>query len=255
MPAHRKPDPQKIIAALQQQWGQVVIRRGAQPLQPAVISTSFPELDAALGIAGIPRAHLTEIYGAPTSGMGTLALKVVAAAQQQGGAAVYIDSDRTFDPDYAARCGVCLDRLVIVRPYTLAQAWQMLPDFFTTDGPGVLIWHTALARLQEPAVARQLSSTAHRLPVPLRHSACAFICLSSLAAPDLLSPSPLTPLAALRLQLQQERWLYRQGDIRGYTAQVRILSSQFGPAGRQVRIAITFNGTVAGSGLPGDPPP
>ena len=109
MSSGKKKRLEAMMAALQLRWGQKALQPGDQAFPPTAevspISTSFPSLDRALdGIGGIPRRRLTEILGAPTSGMATLALKIIATAQAEGNLAVYIDLGATFDPDYAARC-------------------------------------------------------------------------------------------------------------------------------------------------------
>lgn len=100
-----------VVTAIQRRFGPKALQRGEQALHPAValphISTSFPNLDETLdGIGGIPYGRITEILAAPTSGMTTLALKILAQAQEAGDLAIYVDLGQNFDPDYAARCGV-----------------------------------------------------------------------------------------------------------------------------------------------------
>ena len=114
------------VAAIQQRWGTQALRRwgeapayrqgqAARAVEAPHIPTGFPALDQALGIGGIPRGRITEMMGAPTSGMATLALKVIASAQSRRDMAAYVDLGYTFDPDYAARCGVTPDKLLLVR--------------------------------------------------------------------------------------------------------------------------------------------
>lgn len=247
MPGDEKRKLEKTITALQNRWGSQIVQRGRPSTAVSAISTTFPELDAALGSGGIPRGRLTEIGGVPTSGMATLVLKVIAAAQGEGGTAVYLDIERTFDADYAARCGVQLQQLIVVRPYTVRQGLHMLADFLAPGSPDVLVFDSALERLTEPVTADLLTTAVSRLTSPLAHSACALIFL--LALPEPPPPSPLAHYAALRLRLHKERWLYHRGDVRGYEAQVEVTRSRLGPAGRRARIAITFNGVVDGDGV------
>jgi len=207
MPGDEKRKLEKTITTLQNRWGSQIVQRGRPSTAVSAISTTFPELDAALGSGGIPCGRLTEIGGVSTSSMATLVLKVITVAQGEGGTAVYLDIERTFDADYAARCGVQLQQLIVVRPYTVRQGLHMLADFLAPGSPDVLVFDSALERLAEPVTADLLTTAVSRLTTPL-------------ALPEPPPPSPLAHYAALRLRLHKERWLYRRGDVRGYEAQV-----------------------------------
>src|SRR5690242_13760198 len=99
-----------VIAAIQRRWGAHALRIFGQ--RPAatipVISTGFPDLDAALGIGGFPRGRLTELLGMATSGKTTIVLRALAQAQALGDRVGYLDLPSSFDPEYAAWCGVDL---------------------------------------------------------------------------------------------------------------------------------------------------
>jgi recombination protein RecA len=246
------------ISALQARWGRATIRRLGDDKTAVVahIATGFPELDQALGIGGIPRGRISEIIGVPTSGMATLALKIVAHSQAGNGTAVYVDPDHIFDPDYAARCGVDLRRLILVHPRNYRQAIFIAEDFVSGGGVGVLVVGVSF---QQPAGAQtaELSAALARLLAPLGRSDCALLFLTALPLtsaavdsaavtsaavdlshyPDRLS---LPGYTAVRLLIQRERWLYGQRDIRGYQAQVQIVKNKLGRAGQQVSLAITF---------------
>src|SRR4030066_2152295 len=90
-----------------------VMKLGELSLRQAVeaIPTGSPALDIALGIGGIPRGRVTEIFGAESSGKTTLALHIIAQAQKMGGKAVYIDAEHAFSSEYAASCGVLWEEL------------------------------------------------------------------------------------------------------------------------------------------------
>ena len=127
MGARKKKRLEATVAAIQLRWGQKALQPAKQAFSPTEtaphISTSFPALDQALaGIGGIPQGRLTEILGTPTSGMATLALKIIAQAQSEGHTTAYLDLGRTFDPEYAARCEVNLSHLLLIRPTTGSEA-------------------------------------------------------------------------------------------------------------------------------------
>ena len=122
MPSQRQRKLDAVVARLQLQYGPRAVRKMPLPAQPVAaphISTTFPDLDATLGIGGLPRGRITEIIGPATSGKVTLAAKALSAAHRDRDALVaWLDLSRTCDPDYLYRCGLDLERLLIVRPRT-----------------------------------------------------------------------------------------------------------------------------------------
>lgn len=126
------------VSAIQQKWGLKAIRQGASRGLTAEfphIRTGFPNLDRSLaGIGGVPHGRITELLGAPTSGMATLALKIMAETQAAKDVAVYLDLGATFDPDYAARCHVNLSKLLLVRPHSGAEALEIAQSLIHSRG-------------------------------------------------------------------------------------------------------------------------
>jgi len=249
MTDEKKEKLELAISAIQKRWGTRIIGRSAQQAKKDFpsISTSFPQLDEALGIGGIPRGRISELIGIPTSGMATLALKIIAAAQEKGGTAVYLDLTRTFDPGYAWRCGVQLSHLTLIHPYTVQQSLAILSDFGINGGIDLLIFDMPLSLQNEPRTALKLSSTLGRLLAPLSKNESALLFLTSLPAESHAAypeQATLPHFATLRLQLSKERWLYKEQDVRGYEAQVLIAKNKLHTPGQNVRIDITFNGTV-----------
>lgn len=245
------------ISAIQERWGARIIGRSTKQLDRdfPVIATSFSQLDTALGIGGIPRGRISELVGIPTSGMATLALKITAQAQAKGGTAVYLDMARTFDPDYARRCGVRLSHLTLIHPYSAPQALSILSDLAINGGIDLLIFDMPLSIQNDPRTGLKLTSTLGRLLSPLSKNDSTLLFLTSLPPQDNPAASPypeqatLPHFATIRLLLQKERWLYKQRDVRGYEAQVLIVKNKMSPPGQSVRISITFNGTVDGDSL------
>ncbi len=257
MTDEKKEKLELAISTIQKRWGTRIIGRSTK--QPArdfpSISTSFPQLDAALGIGGIPRGRISELVGIPTSGMATLALKITAQAQVKGGTAVFLDMARTFDPDYARRCGVRLSHLTLVHPNNAQQSLSILSDFAINGGIDLLIFDMPLSLQNEPRTALNLSSTLGRLLAPLSRNDTTLLFLTSLPPQEnqTVAPYPeqvtLPYFATIRLLLQKERWLFKQRDVRGYEAQVLVVKNKLSVPGQSVRIDITFNGTVEGDSL------
>ncbi|MFZ0933496.1 MAG: ATPase domain-containing protein [Bryobacteraceae bacterium] len=118
---------------------------GAQRRPPGIIPTGLAPLDRALGTGGLPLGAISEIFGSSGSGKTTLALQMVRRAQSSGGAAAWIDVDRTFDPAYAASLGVAPDRLVVVMPESAEEAFEMAARLAASQAVSLLIVDPAAA--------------------------------------------------------------------------------------------------------------
>src|SRR3954447_20563650 len=105
---------------------------------PAISTTSL-SLDAAIGVGGVPRGRVIEIYGPESSGKTTLALHIVAEAQKAGGVAAYIDAEHAMDADYAGKLGVDIDQLLISQPDSGEQALEIAEALVRSNGVGVIV--------------------------------------------------------------------------------------------------------------------
>src|SRR5205814_3709436 len=124
----RKQALELAIAQIERQFGKGSIMRlgvGGPLEEIAVIPTGALPLDVALGVGGLPRGRVTELYGPESSGKTTLALHVIAEAQKQGGVAAFIDAEHALDPIYASRIGVKIDDLLISQADRGEQARQI----------------------------------------------------------------------------------------------------------------------------------
>ena len=112
------------LAQIDRQFGKgAVMRLGTDERAPvAVIPTGSVALDVALGIGGLPRGRIIEIYGPESSGKTTLTIHAIANAQRNGGIAAFIDAEHALDPEYAKKLGVDIDALLVSQPDTAEQA-------------------------------------------------------------------------------------------------------------------------------------
>jgi recombination protein RecA len=129
------------IGQIERQFGKgAVMRMGEQPqIRVNVIPTGSIALDAALGVGGIPRGRVVEIYGPESSGKTTLALHVIAGAQAAGGLAAFIDAEHALDPEYAGRLGVNLDELLISQPDYGEQALEIAETLIRSGSVDVIV--------------------------------------------------------------------------------------------------------------------
>ena len=223
-------DWQAALAAIQQHWGADALHLARPSDSPGCLSTGFAVLDQLLN-GGWPRGRLTELWGQPTSGMTTLALRALAAAQAQPGIAVYLDLPAAFDPEYAAGCGVQLSRLLLVRPVQHPiDAAGILTDVVAGGLAGIVVVN---ASMPLPLAERKpLLAALERTPPALARSGGVLLLLSS-------HQTPLTsPAAALRLRVEREAWLEAGG---GYQTRVAVLKHKAAADGGQVCLPIRLN--------------
>ena len=248
------------VAAIQRQHGPwALVKGGASRVAGSAatphISTGFPALDRALTIGGLPRGQVCELVGPATSGKTTIALKFLVQAQAggaAGGRVGYLDQALYFDPDYAHRCGLDLSRLLVGRPQDVRETLAMAEALASSGGLAALAFDALDLIWTDPQAASLWAATFSRLPAALARSGMVLLVLhepQSGSSPQPEAASALAHVAAVRLQVAREHWLYQGSDIRGYQARVEVLKNRFGPAGRTVSLAIEFNGTVRGNDL------
>ena len=150
------------IAQIERQFGKgAVMRLGAGgPLEEiAVIPTGALSLDAALGIGGLPRGRVSEIYGPESSGKTTLALHVVAEAQRLGGIAAFIDAEHALDPGYARKLGVNIDEMLISQPDTGEQALEIAETLVRSNAVDVIVTDSVAALVPKAEIEREMGDS------------------------------------------------------------------------------------------------
>ena len=130
---------------------------------PGAIPTGSAALDRALGIGGLPRGSIVELFGPAESGKTSLALAIVAEWQKAGGAAAWIDSERSFDPSYAARAGVKIEQLPVARPESAEQAFAMVEQLAQTGAVELLVVDSAAALTPAVEFETALGESGHGL--------------------------------------------------------------------------------------------
>lgn len=132
---------ESALANIEKKFGKgSIMRLGEQPREEVgAISTNCLSLDAAIGVGGMPRGRIIEIYGPESSGKTTLALQVVAQAQAMGGVAAYIDAEHAMDPEYAEKLGVNIDDLLISQPDSGEQALDIAETLVRSASIDVIV--------------------------------------------------------------------------------------------------------------------
>src|SRR6266545_4811098 len=126
-PVDRQKNLEMALSQIEKQYGKGSVMRMGERTTMGIeaISTGAMSLDIALGIGGLPKGRVTEIYGPESSGKSTLAMHVVAEAQRNGGICAYVDAEHAMDPVYAKAIGVDIDELLISQPDTGEQALEI----------------------------------------------------------------------------------------------------------------------------------
>jgi recombination protein RecA len=234
----RRQQLDAMAASLQMQYGPRALRRAALPAgAPAVphLSTSFADLDRVLEIGGLPRGRISEICGPATSGKATLAARVLAAAQQEEGEAMaaWVDVSSACDPEYLRQgCGLDLERLLIVRPASGADALAITLHLTGSNTLAALVFD-GLADL-EAGTEGALAGTLERLVTVVTETETALLFLSEPQAQH----RTLAHVASVRLGIQRRQWISEGQDVRGYESQVEVLKNRFGRPGATVPVRI-----------------
>ena len=250
------------VAAIQQRYGAQALQRGARTLRPARgphISTGFPTLDAVTGCDGVPGNAMTLLCGQSTSGKLTVAYKTLAAAQQhgRGGQVAIVDLAHHSDPDYLARCGIDLARLLLVRHHAGLDVPALLVDLVRTREVRLILLDNVSDLLAERGMAGRFNATLGPLTQALRTTACGLLLVDELQPPwqrwltggALLNRRrSLQQSVALHIVIRRERWLREAGVLVGYRAQARVERSRWRHDQPDASVEIRFNGAVRAQG-------
>jgi recombination protein RecA len=152
---------ESAIAQIERQFGKGSIMKlgGSAIVQVPVIPTGSLALDKALGIGGIPRGRVTEIYGPESSGKTTLALHIVAEAQKQGGIAAFIDAEHALDTSYAKKLGVNCDELLVSQPDTGEQALEITDMLVRSGAVDVLVIDSVAALVPRAEIEGEMGDS------------------------------------------------------------------------------------------------
>ena len=173
-------DPAKLkqlnlaVEALEKQFGKGAIMRmgdGSAGLTVQSISTGSMALDFALGVGGLPRGRVTEIYGPESSGKTTLALHVIAEAQKEGGIAAIVDAEHAFDPTYARKLGVDINALLISQPESGEQALSIVETLVSSGAIDVVVVDSVAALVPQAELEGEMGDSVMGLQARLMSQA------------------------------------------------------------------------------------
>ncbi|MDN5821553.1 MAG: DNA recombination/repair protein RecA, partial [Brachybacterium sp.] len=158
---NRSSSLDNALAQIDRQFGKGSIMRLGDDTRPPVevIPTGSVALDAALGIGGLPRGRIVEIYGPESSGKTTLALHAVANAQRNGGIAAFIDAEHAMDPEYAKKLGVDTDALLVSQPDTGEQALEITDMLIRSGALDVVVIDSVAALVPKAEIEGEMGDS------------------------------------------------------------------------------------------------